>query len=75
MKVSKCDNSLMTAQKQAIIVGANSVRPKQRLTTGRMQYAPTVKGREKRKNIKNTVTFVTFVTSHSLTCLLVNSFT
>ena len=61
MKISKCDNSLMTAQKQTIIVGANSIRPKQRL--GRMQYTPTVKKEgKKEKNIKNGVTFVTFVT-------------
>ena len=41
MKISKCDNSLITVQKQTVIVGANSIRPKQRL--GRMLFAPTVK--------------------------------
>ena len=82
MKISQYDNSLMIEQKQLIIVEAkqrsalaNCIRPKQRFTMGRMQYAPTVRGREKRKNIKNSVTFVTFVTLHSLTCLLVNLFT
>ena len=74
MKISKCDNSLIPQKKQAVIVGANCIRPKQRFTTGRIQYDPTIMGRE-RKNIKNTVTFVTFVTLHSLTCLLVNLFT
>ena len=31
--------------------------------------------KEKDNNIKNSVTFVTFVTLHSLTCLLINLFT
>ena len=82
MKISQCDNSFMTAQQQSIIVGAkqrsalaNCIRPKQRLTTGHIQYALTVKGGDERKNIKKGVTFVTFVTLHSLTCLLVNLFT
>ena len=48
----------MTEQKQPVSVGANYICPKQRLTTGRMQYATTVKGREKKQSIKNTVTFV-----------------
>ena len=76
VKISKCDNSFMTAQRQSIILGAkqrsalaNYICPKQRLST------PTVKGREKRKNIKNSVTFVTFVTLHSLTYLLISQFT
>ena len=54
MIISKCDNFLMTAQKQSIIVGANCI-------------SLTVKRGEKKKNIKNGVTFVTFVTLHSLT--------
>ena len=81
MIISKYDNFLMTAQKQAIMAGtkqrsalANYIRPKQRLTTGRTQYAHTVKGIEN-KNTENSVTFVTFVTLHSLTCLLINLFT
>ena len=50
MEISPCDNSLMTAQKEAIIVWANSIRP----------YSQE-RGK-KEKNIKNSVTFVTFVT-------------
>ena len=76
VKINQCDNSFMTEQRQSIIVGAkqrsalaNYIRPKQRLSTS------TVKGREKRKNIENSVTFVTFVTLHSLTYLLINLFT
>ena len=53
MKISQCDNSFMTAPRQSIIVGANCIRPKQRFTMGRMQYAPTVRGkREKKKHRK-----------------------
>ena len=68
MKISECDNYLITEQKQAVIVGANCIRPKQRFTTRHIQYAPTIKRRE-RKNIKKNVTFVTFVTLLSLTYL------
>ena len=60
MKISKCDNSLITPKKQAVIVGAkqrsalaNCIRPKQRFTTGRIQYAYTVKGRERKKHQKH----------------------
>lgn len=51
MIISKYDNYLITEPTQAIIVGANYIRPKQRFTAGHIQYALTVKGRE-RKNIK-----------------------
>ena len=61
VKISKCDNSLMTAQRQSIIVGAkqrsalaNYIRPKQRLST------PTVKGREKRKKHRKQCHFCYF---------------
>ena len=43
MKISPYDNSLMTAQKQTIIVGANSIRPKQRL--GLYAIRPDSQGR------------------------------
>ena len=55
MKISECDNSLITVQKQTIIIEAkqrsalaNYIRPKQRFTTGRIQYAPTVRRGEKK---------------------------
>ena len=51
MKICKYDNSLMTEQKQSVIIGANCIRTKQRFTIGRIQHAPTVKDRE-RKNVK-----------------------
>ena len=51
VRISECDNSLMTAQQQLIIVGVNCIRPKQRLITGRIQHDLTSKERET-KNVK-----------------------
>ena len=52
VKISKCDNSFMTAQRQSIIVGAkqrsalaNCIRPKQRLTTQAYAIRPYGQGR------------------------------